>query len=37
MPFGTVLGVFTIVVLIKDPVKEQFGKLLSRPNASSIE
>lgn len=26
MPFGTVLGVFTIIVLIRDSVKELFGK-----------
>ena len=25
MPFGTVLGVFTIIVLMKDSVKELFG------------
>jgi hypothetical protein len=25
MPFGTVLGVFTIVVLLRDSVKELFG------------
>ena len=25
VPFGTVLGVFTIITLIKDPVKEQFS------------
>ena len=25
MPFGTVLGVFTIVVLIRDPVRQMFG------------
>ncbi len=24
MPFGTVLGVFTIIVLLRDPVKQQF-------------
>jgi cytochrome c oxidase subunit IV len=26
MPFGTVLGVFTIVVLMRDTVKEVFGR-----------
>ena len=26
MPFGTVLGVFTIIVLIRDSVKQLFGK-----------
>ena len=26
MPFGTVLGVFTIIVLMRDTVKELFGK-----------
>ena len=26
MPFGTVLGVFTIIVLMRDSVKELFGK-----------
>lgn len=26
MPFGTVLGVFTIVVLMRDPVKSMFGR-----------
>jgi hypothetical protein len=25
MPFGTVLGVFTIVVLVREPVKQLFG------------
>lgn len=25
MPFGTVLGVFTLVVLMRDPVKRKFG------------
>ena len=25
-PFGTVLGVFTIIVLLRDPVKEMFGR-----------
>lgn len=25
MPFGTVLGIFTIVLLMKDPVKRLFG------------
>lgn len=25
MPFGTVLGVFTIIVLLRDPVKQLFG------------
>jgi len=25
-PFGTVLGVFTIIVLMRDPVKELFGR-----------
>jgi hypothetical protein len=25
MPFGTVLGVFTIIVLLRDSVKELFG------------
>jgi len=25
MPFGTVLGVFTIMVLMRDPVKQLFG------------
>jgi hypothetical protein len=26
MPFGTVLGVFTIIVLLRDSVKQLFGK-----------
>ena len=26
MPFGTVLGVFTIIVLMRDSVKEMFGQ-----------
>jgi hypothetical protein len=26
MPFGTVLGVFTIIVLVRDSVKELFGR-----------
>jgi hypothetical protein len=26
MPVGTVLGVFTIIVLMRDSVKELFGK-----------
>ena len=26
MPFGTVLGVFTIIVLMRDSVKEMFGR-----------
>jgi hypothetical protein len=25
MPFGTILGIFTIIVLMKEPVKELFG------------
>jgi hypothetical protein len=25
MPFGTVLGVFTIIVLMREPVKQLFG------------
>lgn len=25
MPFGTILGVFTIIILMKDPVKEMFA------------
>jgi hypothetical protein len=25
MPFGTVLGVFTILVLVREPVKQLFG------------
>ena len=25
MPFGTVLGVFTIIVLVREPVKQLFG------------
>ena len=25
MPFGTVLGVFTIIVLVREPVKDLFG------------
>jgi hypothetical protein len=25
MPFGTVLGVFTIIVLMQEPVKQLFG------------
>jgi hypothetical protein len=33
MPFGTVLGVFTIVVLTKDSVKQLFGKRL--PNGGT--
>jgi hypothetical protein len=27
MPFGTVLGVFTIVILMRDPVKQLFGQV----------
>ena len=26
MPFGTVLGIFTILVLLREPVKELFGR-----------
>jgi hypothetical protein len=26
MPVGTVLGVFTIIVLVRDSVKELFGR-----------
>jgi len=26
MPFGTVLGVFTIIVLMRESVKEMFGR-----------
>ena len=28
MPFGTILGVFTIILLIKEPVMEAFGDLV---------
>ena len=35
MPFGTVLGVFTIVVLAKPPVKEMFEQLaVSKPSGA---
>ncbi len=32
MPFGTVLGVFTIIVLLRDSVKELFS--VTEPSAS---
>jgi hypothetical protein len=31
MPFGTVLGIFTIIVLIRDPVKQQFTGQIAAP------
>ena len=31
VPFGTVLGVFTIIVLIRDSVKRLFGQSLTLP------
>lgn len=34
MPFGTVLGVFTIIVLMRDSVKELFGRPLESLPAS---
>jgi MFS family permease len=35
MPFGTVLGVFTIVVLMRDSVKHLFGRPVTAPPAPS--
>ena len=35
MPFGTVLGVFTIIVLLRDSVKSQFIALPSQADPSS--
>jgi len=29
MPFGTVLGIFTIILLVKDPVKQMFDQVPS--------
>ncbi|MCW8985802.1 MAG: hypothetical protein OQK55_10695 [Thermoanaerobaculales bacterium] len=34
MPFGTVLGVFTIIVLMRDTVKEMFGRAVEPVPAS---
>ena len=34
MPFGTVLGVFTIIVLMRDTVKELFGRTVESLPAS---
>ena len=34
MPFGTVLGVFTIIVLSRDSVKEMFGRPVESLQAS---
>ena len=34
MPFGTVLGVFTIIVLMRDSVKEMFGRAVAPLPAS---
>jgi hypothetical protein len=34
MPFGTVLGVFTIIVLMRDAVKEMFGQAVEPLPAS---
>jgi hypothetical protein len=36
MPFGTVLGVFTIVVLLKEDVKEMFNHSTSSENNESV-
>ena len=35
MPFGTVLGVFTIIVLVRESVKELFAQ--GKPSASELE
>ena len=35
MPFGTVLGVFTIIVLMRDSVKELFGRAVAPIAANS--
>jgi hypothetical protein len=35
MPFGTVLGVFTIIVLQRDSVKNLFGRPISAPPVPS--
>ncbi len=35
MPFGTVLGVFTIIVLVRESVKELFAQ--GQPSASELE
>jgi hypothetical protein len=35
MPFGTVLGVFTIVVLMRESVKQMFGRPEQSPNAAT--
>ena len=37
MPVGTVLGVFTILVLVRDSVKELFGRSGSAIESSSVE
>jgi hypothetical protein len=37
MPFGTVLGVFTIIVLMRDTVKELFGRPVARIAAPKVE
>ena len=37
MPFGTVLGVFTIIVLMRDTVKELFGRPAALQPASTSD
>jgi hypothetical protein len=37
MPFGTVLGVFTIIVLMRDSVKEMFGRRIIGPSSEIQE
>jgi hypothetical protein len=36
MPFGTVLGVFTLIVLLRDSVKAKFGAAPPRPPAPAV-
>jgi len=36
MPFGTVLGVFTIITLVKEDVKAMFSKQISQDNVESV-
>jgi hypothetical protein len=36
MPVGTVLGVFTIIVLVRDPVKSLFGMALAGNSAPPV-
>jgi hypothetical protein len=36
MPFGTVLGVFTIIVLMRDSVRRLFGRPVSSGDATAV-